>query len=73
MFIVFLYFYNSETTYDIKLKFSAFLSYVEVNTCVKFQMHRYKGFKVGIFRISPIAARSVGHIVYFLSFIYFPF
>ena len=36
------------------LKFSAFLSCVEVIKCVKFQNPRYKGFKVGIFRISPI-------------------
>ena len=54
MFIVFLDDYNSLTVYDIKLKSTAFLSYVEVNKCVKFQSPRYKGVKVGIFRISPI-------------------
>ena len=27
---------------------------MEVTKCVKFQILRYKGFKVGIFRISPI-------------------
>ena len=27
---------------------------VEVTKCVKFQVPRYKGFKVGIFRISPM-------------------
>ena len=54
MLIVFLGGYNSKTTYDIKLKFSAFLSCVEVTNCVKFQIPRYKDFKVGIFRISPI-------------------
>ena len=37
------------------LKFSAFLSCVEVTKCVKLQVHRCKGFKVGIFQISPIA------------------
>ena len=46
--------YNSLTTKDIKLKFSAFLSCVEVTICVKFQIPRLMGFKVGIFRISPI-------------------
>ena len=54
MFIVFLGGYNSQTTKDIKLKFSAFLSCVEVNKCVKVQIPRYKSFKVGIYRISPI-------------------
>ena len=34
--------------------FSAFLSRVEVTKCAKFQNPMYKGFKVGIFRISPI-------------------
>ena len=46
--------YNSSTTKDIKLKFSAFLSCVEVTKCVKFQIPRLMGFKVGIFRISHI-------------------
>ena len=36
------------------LKFSAFLSCVEVTKCVKLQVPRCKGFKVGIFQISPI-------------------
>ena len=54
MFFVFLGGYNSSTTEDIKLKFSAFLSRVEVAKCVKFQVPRFMGFKVGIFRISPI-------------------
>ena len=36
------------------MKFSAFLSCVEVNKCVTFQIPRYKSFNVGIFRISPI-------------------
>ena len=51
MFIVFSGSYNSH----IKLKFSAFLSCVNVTKYVKFQNPRYEGFKVGIFRISPIA------------------
>ena len=38
----------------MELKFSAFLSCVAVTKCVKFQIPRYKGFKIGIFRISPI-------------------
>ena len=54
MFIVFLGGYNSLTTEDIKLKFSAFLSCVEVTNCVKYRIPRYKDFKVGTFRISPI-------------------
>ena len=54
MFFVFLGGYNSKTTKDIKLKFSAFLSSVEVTKCVNFQIPRLMGFKVGIFRISPI-------------------
>ena len=58
MFIVFLVGYNSQTTLDIKLKFSAFLSCEGVNKCVKCQIPRYKGFKIGIFRISPIALAS---------------
>ena len=54
MLIVFSGGYNSLTIRDIKLKLSAFLSCVEVTKCVKFQIPRYKGFKVGILRISPI-------------------
>ena len=38
----------------MKLKFSAFLSCVEVTKCVNFQIPRLIGLKVGIFRISPI-------------------
>ena len=56
MFIVFLGGYNSQTMQDIKLKISAFLSCVEGTRCVKFQIPRYNGFKVGIFRITPIVA-----------------
>ena len=41
------------------MKFSAFLSCVEVTRFVKFQVPRYKGFKVGIFWISPIDALGV--------------
>ena len=37
------------------MKFSAFLSCLEVTKCVNFQIPRLMGFKVGIFRISPIA------------------
>ena len=40
----------------MKLKFPAFIICVEVTKCVKLQTSRYKGFKVGIFRISPIAS-----------------
>ena len=54
MFFVFSGGYNSSTTEDFKLKFSAFLSCVEVTKCVKFQVPRFMGFTVGIFRISPI-------------------
>ena len=36
------------------LKFSSFFSCLEVTKCVKFQIPRLMGFKVGIFRISPI-------------------
>ena len=54
IFFVFLGGYNSSSTYDIKLKFSICLSCVEVTKCVKFQIPRLMGFKVGIFRISPI-------------------
>ena len=39
-------------TKDIKLKFSAFFSSVEVTKCVNFQIPRLMGFKVGIFRIA---------------------
>ena len=54
MFFVVLGGYNSKHTLDLKLKFSAFLSCVEVTKCVKFQIPSLMGFKVGIFRISPI-------------------
>ena len=53
VFILFLGGYNSLTTGDIKLKFPACLSNVEVNKCVKFQIPMYTCFTVGIFRISP--------------------
>ena len=49
---IFLIPYNPETIQDIKIKFSAFLSFVEVTNCVKFQSPRCTGFKVGFFRIS---------------------
>ena len=54
MFFVFLAGYNSKTTEDIKLKFSAFLSCVEVIESVHFQISRLMGFKVAFFLISPI-------------------
>ena len=57
MFFVFLGSYNSSTTENIKLKLSAFLSCVEVTKCVKFQVPRFMGFKVGVFRISPIVPK----------------
>ena len=53
MFYIFLSGYNSGTIQDIKFKFSA-LSFVEATKCVKFQSARYTGFKVDIFRISPL-------------------
>ena len=34
---------------------------MEVTKCVKFQIPRYKGFKVGIFRISPIMKLGMEH------------
>ena len=49
---ILLYFWMA--TYDIMLKLSAFLSYVEVATCVKFPISSFKGYIVGIFRIKPI-------------------
>ena len=54
MFFVFLGDYNSYVLEDITLKFSASLSCVEVTKCVNFQIPSLMGFKVGIFRISPI-------------------
>ena len=42
------------------MKFSAFLSCVKVNICVKFQIPGNKGCKVGIFRISPIGSLYSG-------------
>ena len=59
MFFVFLGGYNSQTNKDIKLKFSAFLSSVEVAKCVNFRIPRLMGFKVGIFRISPITISAI--------------
>ena len=72
MFILFLGDYNPYTTSDIKLKFSAFLSCVKVTKCVKFQVPRYtryKGFKFGIFWISPIGMIGHFHLIYFVHFI----
>ena len=57
MFIVSLGGYNSQTTKDVTLKFSAFLNCV-VTTCVKSQIPRYNGFKVGILRISSIREKD---------------
>ena len=48
MFFVFLVGYNSKPTEAIKLKFSAFLSCVEVTKYVKFQFSRLMGLKGGI-------------------------
>ena len=45
---------DSLATSDIKLKFSAFLRYVEVTKCAKIQGPRCEGFRVGNFWISPI-------------------
>ena len=56
------------------MKFSAFLICVEVIKCVKFQISRLMGFKVGIFRISPIpyemttSANSMYSILNIVSF-----
>ena len=61
MFFVFLGGYNSLTTKDIKLKFSAFLSSVEVTKCVNFQIPRLMGLKLGIFRIRPIGGSIAGY------------
>ena len=57
MFFVYLGDYNSLTIEDIKLKFSEFLSCVEVTKCVNFQIPRLMGFIDGNFRISPIKRR----------------
>ena len=54
MFFVFLDGYNSLITEDIKLEVSALISCMEVIKSMKFQIPRFMGFKVGIFRISPI-------------------
>ena len=50
--------YNSKITSDIKLKISPLLSCLEVTKYVKFQIPKYNGYKVVIFRISPIASPS---------------
>ena len=56
---VFLGGYNSQTTENIKLKFSTFFSCVEVTKFVKFQIPRFMGIEVGIFfRISPIGKKA---------------
>ena len=44
------------------LKFSAFLSCVRITKYVKFQIPRYKGFKVGILRISPVGKNALEQI-----------
>ena len=59
MFFVILGGYNSY----IKLKFSAFLSCVEVTKCMNFQIPRLMGFKVDIFRISPIDTRLIAEVM----------
>ena len=48
MFYIFLSGYNSRTVQDTKVKFSAFLSFVEATKGVKFQSARCTLFKVGI-------------------------
>ena len=67
IFFVFLGGYNSYSTEDIKLIFSAFLSCVKVIKCVKFQIPRLMGFKVCIFRISPIETNSTAMLLSWLS------
>ena len=51
---IFLSGYNSGTIQDIKFKFSAFLSFVKATKCAKIQCAGCTGFKVGIFKMSPI-------------------
>ena len=51
--------YNSRIIQDIKFKFSAFLSVVEVTKCVTFQSARCKDFQVDIFRVSPIVLKEL--------------
>ena len=51
---IFLSDYIFGTIQDIKFKFSAVLSIVKATQCVKLQSAGSTGFKVGIFRISPI-------------------
>ena len=46
--------YNSGTIQDIKFKFLAFLSLMKATRRVKIQSAGCTGFKVGIFRITPI-------------------
>ena len=62
MFYIVLSGYNSRTINDIKLKFSAFLSFVETTKYVKFQSPKCTGFKVGILRISPIHFYLKGNV-----------
>ena len=45
---------NFRTTQDVIFKFSVFLSFVEAIKPVEFLSAMRSGFKVGIFRISPI-------------------
>ena len=46
--------YNSGTVQDIKLKISAYLSFMETTKCTNLLNARCTDFKVDIFRISPI-------------------
>ena len=54
VFYIFLSGYNFGTIQNTKFKFSAFLSFMKTTKYVKFQSLGCTGFKVGIFRISPI-------------------
>ena len=71
-FYIFLRGYNSRPVHDIKLKFSAFLSFVEATKCVEFQNARCKSFKVDIFRINHIDTHTHTHthisLIYALYF-----
>ena len=68
MFYIFSCGYNSRTIQYIKLKFEALLRYTKTIKCVKFQGVWCRGFKVGIFRISPNkAAKGEGWAAPFIS------
>ena len=58
-FSAFCYIFVSITLKQVRKseQFSSFLNCVAVIKSVKFQIHMYKGFKVGIFRISPVVVR----------------